>query len=143
MTESEKKSSPPAPVPLAFLLCDRLITDADTKKKTLVGIFDRVWVSEFPTEHQGAALYARLLGAEGDYNIRIEYVQVDGQSILGEGTARMQVQDRHIPAEFSIMLPPLPIPKPGWYEFRLWMNERYIQRVGFLAAQRPHERRPL
>lgn len=141
MTEAEKKSSLPVPVPLAFLLCDQVITDADTKKKTLVGVFDRIWVNKFPTEHLGAALYARLIGAEGDYDIRVEYVQVDSQSILAEGTARMQVEDRHMPAEFSMVLPPLPIPSPGGYEFRLWMNERYIQRVSFIVAQRPHERR--
>jgi len=32
----------PIPVLMAMLLCDMVITDPDTGKKTLVGIFDRL-----------------------------------------------------------------------------------------------------
>lgn len=141
MSKSEKKDGAPAPIPLAFLLCDQVITDENTKKKTLVSLFDRIWVNEFPTRHQGAALYVRLIGAEGNYNTRVEYVQVDSQDVLAETTGKMKVQDRHAPAEFSLALPPLPIPSAGEYEFRLWIDERYIQRVSFMAIQRPRERR--
>lgn len=126
----------PAPVCLAFLLCDYVISDEGTKKKTVVGLFDTIWVKGFPAQHRRAVLYVRLIGAEGQYDATVEYVNVSTEEVLGRAVGKIEVQDRHRPAEFVVEVGPLDIPTAGEYEFRLWLNEHYIQRVGLIAALR-------
>lgn len=133
MSESTGRTAPPSPVPLAFLICDQVITDEVSKKRTVVGIFDTIWIGAFPTNYRPAALYVRLTDAEGAYKARIEYVQVASQKILATIEASVEVTDRLMPAEFSVPLPPIPIPSAGEYEFRLWLNDKYVHRVRFNA----------
>jgi len=125
------------PIPMAFLICDQVITDEATKKKTIIGVFDRIWVAKFPTNHHPIAVYARFFDAEGTFDVRVQYVKVDNESVLAEANMTMNVPQRHTAAEFAIAFPPVPIPEPGDYEFRLWINHRYVQKVGFAALQNP------
>jgi hypothetical protein len=138
---SQHRESIP-PIPVAFLLCDQVITDEATKKKTLVGVFDRVWATRFPTEHRPVALYARLYDAEGEHEVRVEYVKVGEEKVLAEAKGTLRVHDRKRPVEFVITLPAIPIPEPGKYEFRLWVSGRYVQRVIFTAEPHPGTSRP-
>jgi len=140
MAEPENTSIPP--ITQTFLLCDQVITDEATKKKTLVGVFDRIWVSQFPAKHSPAALYIRLFDAQGDCDIRVDYVKADDQRMLGNVTGKMQSVKRHTTVEFAIALPPIDIPSPGEYEFRLWINDHYAHRVRFVAEQLRTERKP-
>ena len=83
----------PNPVPVAFLLCDQIPIDAATKKKTIVGVFDRIWARQFPAGHGPISLFIRVIDCEGEYSVRIEYVQVSNQSVLAkvEGTKLLRM----------------------------------------------------
>ncbi len=133
----EQTANPaPAPFPLALLLCDSVITDEDSKKKTLVGIFDRILVQKFPTAYRPLTIYARLIDAEGTYDFRVEYVQVKTDKILAQGSfSGIKVEDRLSPIEILLTLPSIPIPKPGQYEFRIWANKFYVGRISFIAEK--------
>lgn len=136
MVEPQRPVAPPTPVSIAFLICDQVIVDRDSNKKTIVGVFDRINVRQFPTMYAPLSLYARVIDAEGEYDVRIDYVKVADEAALARIEAKAVARDRHAPAEFSFRLPPIPIPSAGEYEFRLWMNGRYIHRVKFNAVQR-------
>lgn len=129
-------SSPTTPMPLALLLCDTMITDANTRKTTIVGIFERILVNSFPASHQ-LSIYARLTDAQGQYEFRFDYAQVKTNTILAQGGFKnVNVPDRLIAFEILLTPPPIPIPEAGQYEFRLWANNRYVGRVGFTAVAR-------
>ncbi len=140
MSEPAEASIPP--ITETLLLCDQVITDETTKKKTLVGVFDRIWVSKFPAKHAPAALYIRLFDAQGDCDIRVEYVKVDEDKVLGQVTGTLQSSKRHTTVELGIPLPPIDIPTPGMYEFRLYLNGRYAHKVRFIAEQMSAEKKP-
>ena len=119
----------PTPVLVAFLVCDSVIQDGPSGKNTLVGVFSNITVSNFPATHVSPWLYAKLINCEGDYVVKIEFVMVSTQEILIEGDASMNVLNRHANAEFVSQLPNLPLPSAGEYEFRLWMNNKFISNV--------------
>lgn len=139
--EPEPETEPLPPIPVAFLLCDYVITDEATKKKSLIGVFDRVWATRFPTQHRPIALYARLYDAEGEHDVRVEYVKVGEERVLAEAKGTLRVQDRKRPVEFALTLPAIPIPEPGEYEFRLYVAGRYVQRAVFTAELHPQATR--
>ena len=60
----------PVPSVIAILLCDRIIEEVGTHKKTLVGIFDRINVPA--PVRMPLAFYARLTDAEGKYKFRVD-----------------------------------------------------------------------
>jgi len=129
------------PYPLAILLCDTIIVDERSKKKTLVGIFDVIYAKEFPAKHRPLSVYVRLTDAEGEYQFRIDYVQVKTDKLLGRGNIPpISITDRLKTHELIMEFPPIDIPEPGEYEFRLWANDRYIGRAKFTAVEVEKER---
>jgi hypothetical protein len=132
----EETSSLPTPVPVAFLLCDQISVDSTSGKKTIVGIFDRMWVGRFPTNYRPASLYARVIDCEGEYEVRVEFVQVSTQAVLGKAGGALRSNNRHAYTDLVLPWPVIPIPAPGEYEFRLWMNNKFINSIRFTAQPR-------
>lgn len=114
---------------LAILMCDQVIIDAATSKKTLVGLFDHIGASQFPAM-QPVGFYARLTDLEGEYTFVIRVVNLtDGEKRVGElRTPPIKQPDRLAFLELALNLPPVPFPQPGQYEFQLYANEDYIGR---------------
>jgi hypothetical protein len=124
------------PVPVAFLVCDQVIVDAGSGKKTIVGVFDRIWCERFPARYRPAWIYFKAIDCEGEYEHRIEYVQVSTQKILIQGKGQLVHSDRHQYAEFTLQCPPLPLTEPGEYEFRLWLNNKFVSSIRVTARLR-------
>jgi len=139
---SKKSQDTPTPFLKALLLCEEIIVDERSKKKTLVGIFDNINVEKFPYVHLRLMIYVRVMDAQGEYRFRIDYVQVKTDQLLGRSEIPpITIQDRLRTQELIITPPPIPIPAPGEYEFRLWANDRYVGRVSFTATERPRGKR--
>lgn len=134
MSNLEEKSLIP-PIPIAFLVCDQVITDEATKKKTLVGVFDHIMVKQFPARHGPVALYARMFDSEGVHDCKVDYLKVDSQQVLGNATGQIHVKSRNRSFEFSINLPAIDLPDPGDYEFRLYMDDHLMQRTKLTAVE--------
>ena len=132
----EESSSLPTPVPVAFLLCDQIIVDSTTGKKTIVGVFDRITVEQFPANHRTAWLFARVIDCEGEYAFKIEYLQVSTQTVLIEGQGTASSNYRHLYTDIVSQWPLIHIPEPGEYEFRLWMNNKFISSIRLTALPR-------
>lgn len=134
MASDPTAAGQPTPVPIAALLCDQVIVDQGSSKKTLVGVFDKIFIGKFPTDYRPASLYIKLIDAEGEYDVKIQYVRVNNQEILGNASGKMIAQNRNQAMEIVFPLPPLAIPVEGQYELQLWMNNKYVHRVRFDAV---------
>ena len=124
------------PYPKALLLCDAIIVDEISKKKTLVGVFSQINIESFPAHFYPMTLYARLIDAEGVYDFILQYVQVSNDKLLNKADIpNVTIPDRLAIHEIVIKLPILPIPDPGQYEFRIWANNKYVGSTSFKAVQ--------
>ena len=125
MTQEERSLSKVIPVLVAVLVCDTAVADPTTGKKNLIGIFDRINVRTFPTQ-QPMSLYVKLTDAEGPYKVEVRYVQTNSGQELARAEGEAQFASRLGSLDFSIPLPPLPIPSEGRYEFQIWANNVYL-----------------
>ena len=125
MTQEKNSLSNVVPVLVAALVCDVAVADPSTGKKTLVGIFDRVNVSQFPTKRR-MSLYIKVTDAEGYYEFEVRYVQVNSGQVLAEAKGEMHSNNRLISLDLHIEFPPLPIPEAGRYEFQAWANSMFL-----------------
>lgn len=123
------------PYVLAILICDTIITEEGTGKKTLVGVFGQVVALEYPAPHR-FGIYVKLTDAQGPYQLHIEYVDVSNDRIIEErlDLGRIDVPSRLSAAEIVLTVT-APIPSPGAYEFRLYGNNAYLARASFEASR--------
>ena len=128
----------PNPSIQAFLVCDSVIEDSLTKKKSLIGIFTHLQAVTFPFQHHQVGLYFCLTDAEGTYHLEIDLVYVNtDQLVCRASLPDIAIQDRLQIADFGINVPALLFPAPGRYEFRLRMNGRVIAQKDFHVIQLP------
>jgi len=123
------------PVTSAFLVCDRIITEAGTNKKTLVGVFTILRARAFPTQHRQVALYYKGMLESGKHEFNIDLVRRGEENTLSSVEGVLVVKDARSPTELAINLPFLDIPAEGTYEFRFWIDGAYVQRAAFVAAK--------
>lgn len=125
MTQEEKKLSNVIPVLIAALVCDVATTDPSTRKKSLIGIFDRITVGKFPTTRP-VSVYTKMTDAEGEYKLEMRYIQTDTGKQLAGADGELRSKDRLASIDMVIHFPPLPFPKPGRYEFQIWANNIFL-----------------
>ena len=121
------------PVLLLMVICDQVITDRETGKKSLIGIFDTFVQPRFPAEIQ-TTIFARITDAEGDYDIKVELANLDDDVLIGEGGGTISVKDRIELHDLTFKFP-FTFKNPGNYEFRLYANRAYLGRIAVKATQ--------
>lgn len=114
-----------------MLLCDQIITDRESGKKTLVGVFDRAYYAGEPSA-MPVAIFARLTDAAGAYHFAIEYAHVTTDRVLAraEIPEPVQIPDR-LKFHELLMRTTAVIDALGIFEFRLYANGTYLGRVPF------------
>ena len=122
----------------AFLVCDQVIEDSVTKKKSLIGLFTHLQAVSFPFQHSQLGLYFCLTDAEGTYHFDIDLIYLNNEQVVCRATiqniaivGRLQISD------FGINIPSLVFTAPGRYEFRLSMEGQLIAQKDFSVMQMP------
>jgi uncharacterized protein DUF6941 len=136
LAEESPELSQVVPLLVAALVCDVAVADPSTWKKNLIGIFDRIFVGQFPTQRP-TSLYIKLTDAEGLYRFQVRYVQADSGLQLGLGEGEFQVTDRRASLDLHMAFPALPLPTEGRYEFQVWANSIFLGSTFIDAVQRP------
>jgi hypothetical protein len=120
------------PYVLAVLLCDSIIIEEGSGKKTLVGLFERIFAPGFPALHR-FGIYVKMVDAEGTYPLRIDYVDLSNDRIVERlPLGNFEANDR-LQATELVMNIIAPIPAQGTYEFRIFASDFYLARATFRA----------
>lgn len=120
---------PPAPVCLAFLVCDRITRNPKNGAIVLVG-HPNSWQNDvFPAEMPGA-FFARLSGGHGDYTIEVQLQNSEGEVIgraVGPEVSMPFPLERH---DLTLDFCPT-FPAPADYYFTLSANGEEIASQAF------------
>ena len=121
------------------MLADYALIDQQGKLSVL-GIFQHVWVSEFPAVHPRTHLVLRVRGRRteiGSHSIRIRFVDEQGAELLGgDGT----VQFGEPPAGVTdveagaVLVFDVPLPIGGQYAFEIVLDGEPALRVPLTAS---------
>lgn len=117
-------AKPPLPVIKAFLVCDQVIQDAQTGKKSLIGVFHELKATQFPAVHPSLWIYANLMDAHGRYTFEIRLLDISRNEALGKGAPpAIEIPGPLQVTELSAQLRNVTLPAPGTYEFQLLAND--------------------
>jgi len=126
----------PRPSVKAILICDDIIHEAITNKKSLIGIFEDVHVARFPCRYPRIAVYVNLTDAHGTYRLEIKLASTaDGTTIGSGATPEVEIDSPLRTCEFAIKIQNLVFPKPGLYEFQVFANEELLATKSFNVRQ--------
>lgn len=111
----------------AFLVCDQVIQDAQTGKKSLIGVFHELKANRFPAVHPALWIYANLTDAHGSYTFEIRLIDVSRDEVLGRGAPPpIEIPGPLQVTELSAQLRNVQLPTAGTYEFQLLANDQLI-----------------
>jgi hypothetical protein len=109
-------------------------------KLSVLGMFQHVWLSNFPAVYPRTHLVLRVRGRRteiGIHTIRIRFVDEQGNELLGgEGT----VQFGEPPAGVvdveagAVLVFDVPLPRPGQYAFEISLDGEAASRVALSAG---------
>jgi len=123
------------PVVKAMLICDKVITEAGSNKKSLIGIFENINAFKFPCVHHFLTVFIKLTDANGKYRFRLELVDLENDSPIGKAEIPKEIEVKsplHI-HDLVFNLAALKFPHPGTYEFRIFANDEIFGQKTFLV----------
>ena len=116
----DKMASPPNSN--AFLVCDHIITEVGTNKRTIVGVFEVIFAAQFPLTY-AIGLYYKFTDAQGDYIFRFDLVDLTSNQVIGSiPTNKMTIPDPLQAYELVISQVGATFPHAGRYEFQVYAN---------------------
>jgi len=117
---------PPAPSVKAILVCDQIIHEIRTNKKSLIGIFEEIHLPNFPAQYPRIAVYVNLTDAHGEYVLEMRLINEDGEEFGRGQTPKVNIENPLATCEFALQVQNLQFPKPGQYEFQIFANENFL-----------------
>lgn len=119
------------PLGLALIVCDTLIEDRFTGKKSLVGLFEGLHAASFPCMHPAMSILVELTNVSGKQTCRLLCKHDDGETVAFEARGDLNCPDPGKVVQIAFGFRSVRFPKPGIY----WLN--------FLVDDLPVMSRPL
>jgi hypothetical protein len=110
---------PQPPEVLAMVLCDQVITDVETNKKSLIGLFDQVETLALPCVLHALHVYLSLTDGHGPLRLALSCVTVDEGEELFRGETSVSFADPLEVVELHFTFPNARFPRVGEYRFQL------------------------
>lgn len=124
--------------PLALLVCDTVITDAMTGKKTLVGIFNSIAAPKFPHVIPQMFVFASLTNLEGETEVKIKLI-AGNNDVLFELPAKVPFKTPLDTPELFFNLQNFPIKSPGTFELQLLAKDEIIASRLLIVRELPRQ----
>jgi len=126
---------PPTPSVKAILICDQVIHELGTNKKSLIGIFEEIHLMRFPAQYPRIAIYVNLTDAHGEYVLEMRLINEDGREFGSAKTPRMNIENPLATCEVALQVQNLNFPKPGQYEFQIFANGDFLATKNFRVRE--------
>jgi hypothetical protein len=122
----------PRPAVKAILICDQIIHEYGTNKKSLIGIFEDIHLTAFPHSYPRIAVYVNLTDAHGKYALELRLVSSVDNTIIGSGkTPEVEIDNPLRTCEFALQIQNLVFRHPGVYEFQVFANNELVATKAF------------
>jgi hypothetical protein len=124
------------PILKAMLICDQTIMEEGTRKRSLIGIFDRVKAAQMPTVHSSMSVYVQFREIEGTFDFVLELYDLSEGKTLHKATVQeFNVKERSRDCELVFNLLSVRFSHAGEYEFRIFVDDTIFGQKSFQVTQ--------
>ncbi len=124
----------PSPVGIAIVICDQIIEDKLTGKKSLIGIFNQIATQNFPCRHPQICVFVSLTEGRGQCAARLRIVHDESDHVVAEVKGNIQFPDVHTVVELNFSMVGLVFPEPGVYSIEFYCDEAIILERRFTVS---------
>jgi hypothetical protein len=125
----------PSPTGLAIVVCDQIIEDKLTHKKSLIGIFNQIGTPSFPCRHPQMSVFVSLTEGRGSSEARLRIVHDETGHAVAEVRGQIQFPDIHSVVELNFNLVGLVFPQPGLYSIEFYCDDALVLERRFHVVQ--------
>lgn len=127
----------PSPTALAFIICDSVIEDKATNKKSLIGLFNSIATKTFPCIHSVIHVFVGLTGGHGEYQGDLSCVKDNDESIkVLSLSGPIKFNDPLAVVEINFEIRGVHFPEAGLYRFEFLCNSVPVISRKFQVMQR-------
>jgi hypothetical protein len=119
-------SDKPSPIGLAIVICDQIIEDKLTGKKSLIGIFNQIGAQSFPCRHPQVCVFVSLTDGRGQCVARLRIIHDESNHVVAEVNGQIQFPDVHTVVELNFNLVGLTFPEPGVYSIEFYCDDSLV-----------------
>jgi hypothetical protein len=129
----------PTPSGLAIVVCDQIIEDKATNKKSLIGIFNNIASQTFPCRHPQLSVFVSLTEGHGNYDARMRIANEETSTTVTEVKGQIQLPDVNMVAELAFNFLGLEFAAPGLYSIEFYCDDALVleRRFHVVKAQPP------
>jgi hypothetical protein len=115
-----------APIGVAIVICDQIIEDKLTNKKSLIGIFNQIGAQAFPCRHPQVCVFVAITDGRGQSAARLRIVHDESEHVVAEVNGSIQFPDVHTVVELRFDLVGLTFPEPGIYAIEFYCDDALV-----------------
>ncbi|MBF0486134.1 MAG: hypothetical protein HQL16_06445 [Candidatus Omnitrophica bacterium] len=130
-------SKKPLPIPLGMSICDMIIEDKKTGKKSLIGMFSTVSTHQVPCVVSRFAVFISLTEGIGDYSCSLRCIRAKDNLLIAETKGTVKFTDRAEVVEIALEIAGLSIPEYGYYRLELYCDDSLLISRKFTVAPMP------
>jgi Family of unknown function (DUF6941) len=123
------------PFALSLMICDSVITDANSGKQSIIGCFGSLGAQDFPAIHANMTVFAELTDGKGQVPLTLRLIDADDTTELFKGDAVLNMED---PLEVSMLvltLQGMVFPAPGEYRLQLTAGDSPLMERRLMLIQ--------
>ena len=133
----DEHRSAAAPTLVSMLICDQVIDDKLTNKKSAIGIFNTILVPKLPTAIHQMAILASLTEIPGRVELELRLVRDTDNLVLFGGKGRVEAPNPLAVVDLLFAMQGVRIPGEGQYAFELLSGGELLGRRRFQVRLRP------
>lgn len=124
------------PLGVAILVCERVIVDKQTEKKTIVSTFNNIVAADFPCIHDRLSVFVALTNGQGLVRVALILKAEDGSECL-KGELAVLFQDPRVQIDLVFNFRSVVFVAPGNYIFEVSADGGYVFEARFSVARPP------
>jgi len=132
----------PSRTGLAIVVCDQIIEDKLTNKKSLIGIFNNIGGVNFPWHHPQISVFVSLNEGRGTCTARLRIVNEATTEPVADVNGQIQFLDIHTVVELNFNLVGLVFPTPGLYSIEFYCDDALVLERRFHVTQFKSQQSP-
>ena len=138
----DEQRSAANPTVVSFLICDQVIDDKLSNKKSAIGIFNTILVPKMPTSIHQMAILASVTEIAGRAELEIRLIRDTDNQVLFSGKGAVEAPNPLAGVDLLFAMQGLRIPEAGQYAFELLCNSEILGRRRFQVIVRPPPNAP-
>ena len=129
------------PEPIALIVCDQVITDQKTNKKSLIGVFNNISAANFPCHHPALSIFVSVTDGPDRTRAAIRIVKEDNQhdpleeSVVFESSGEIQFPNPLVVVELIFEIVNLQFAEPGRYRIEFRCDDEIVLQRPFQVTQ--------